>query len=977
MNDRRPISLFFSDLHAHPTSNTAYSTPSKKSGSEFLDSLEKTFTFVLHQIHLLKPYWAVCLGDVFHVPGVVDARSLQIVWEAFERLVEACEVTGTELVVIPGNHDFLQLDRGVVGSIHSIPFLSSCLQDQPAIVCHRSLEEGDPRRLAAFIPYSHDSEAVTRCLRSLLEAPVPLAFVGTHVDAKGMLWNAHRKSEVGVDVEVFRLSPTPIFNGHHHTPENHYPWVHVGSSLYRNFTDHIAPLPRGVCVYWEPGRVEWLANPFTEMFHTIRASTEEEAIASLQAIAGQDRQRINLKIVTPASVELPSLDGFKRVKVERSATQSVARTETLSSDVQSLSAIPAELLRAYLDAQKDLRPAARTLVEQIFEESSKKVRINSSSLAYQTSVLLGTLEAFDFMSFINFSYDFSKRRFLLVEGKNGAGKSVFTTEALLWVLYGKTLRGLTTDEVIREGAEEARVSLSFSRDQKLYEVTRRRTSKGKSYLEFSCDGDPQTAERVDDTQKLVEQALGRTFDQFRQLVVLDLRLKFPDLGDSAKKDFIESMVDSSVFQDAFDEADGRLEILYKDLEKAQLGHQALGMKKTTTQSLLEKARADQQGWEDRRQQRLASLEAELAQAEEYDAQASLQLRAWLEEEKKIQVELHQVGSVLAECSSSRNTALLIQKDLEVRLNSLFEELRQAQSWVQGQCPTCGQDVHEEKRPEVDPQDLQNSIQQTQEVLEEVKQRKSALDQEWKAQQQAEQILKMSYAHLQETMRRSGPSRGALVASLRQQISALKAETPPRLVGQLEAEIAQLATKLQGSHASLVQLSQTYRDYEDALLHLGPQGVRSYVLDRALGKINFHLATYLSEFDASVSVQISPEKSLKKKGAVVQKIDLVGTPRSYKAASRGEKKKVDLSFPLAFRRFLQEECGAVNLLVVDECDDGLDAQGMESLVEILAQEPCTVLFVSHHNQLKSLIPESVLVENTSEGSTLSFLSMLAA
>ena len=110
-------------------------------------------------------------------------------------------------------------------------------------------------------------------------------------------------------------------------------------------------------------------------------------------------------------------------------------------------------------------------------------------------MIFSTLTIQNFMSIRNASIDLSNRGLILINGvnhdnealnNNGAGKSSIL-EALIYVLYGRTIRGLKGDEVVHKiPKKNTKVSLEVIDDDGVkYLITRYRkhsTNKNKSTL---------------------------------------------------------------------------------------------------------------------------------------------------------------------------------------------------------------------------------------------------------------------------------------------------------------------------------------------------------------------------------------------------------------------------------------------------------------------------------------------------------------
>lgn len=106
-----------------------------------------------------------------------------------------------------------------------------------------------------------------------------------------------------------------------------------------------------------------------------------------------------------------------------------------------------------------------------------------------------------------------------LSGNNGAGKSALL-DALTWALWGKA-RAQRDDELIRTGAEEMAVELSFELGNELYRVVRKRKGgrgRGVPQLDFQVCSNGQwrsiAENTIRDTQAKIEGLLRLDYDTF-------------------------------------------------------------------------------------------------------------------------------------------------------------------------------------------------------------------------------------------------------------------------------------------------------------------------------------------------------------------------------------------------------------------------------------------------------------------------------
>ncbi len=91
---------------------------------------------------------------------------------------------------------------------------------------------------------------------------------------------------------------------------------------------------------------------------------------------------------------------------------------------------------------------------------------------------LETLHLRNFGSFEDATIDLSSVHAGVISGQNGAGKSTAFVDGPLWALFGKCRTG--TDQMLRLGADEMAVTITFQLNGQTYRVIRKRSVKSKA-----------------------------------------------------------------------------------------------------------------------------------------------------------------------------------------------------------------------------------------------------------------------------------------------------------------------------------------------------------------------------------------------------------------------------------------------------------------------------------------------------------------
>ncbi|BAC90803.1 AAA family ATPase [Gloeobacter violaceus] len=272
----------------------------------------------------------------------------------------------------------------------------------------------------------------------------------------------------------------------------------------------------------------------------------------------------------------------------------------------------------------------------------------------------------NFLSYRDGRLDFSGIHTACICGANGSGKSSLL-EALTWVLWGKS-RADSDDDVVRRGATEARVDLTFSCEGQRFRIIRTRVTGKTSSLEFQVgDGDSfrtLTRSSLRVTQEAINEVLKMDYDTFinsaylRQGRADEFTVKRP----AERKEVLVEILNLNRYEQLCERSKehekqfaGRAQVLADQLQRSRL---ALGerpmvqARRDTTAGELEALRAQQT----QIQQRLELLSTRSRQRE--------QLAGQLERLDSQITQTHQTHSRLhAQCE--RQTRVV--RELEVLL----------------------------------------------------------------------------------------------------------------------------------------------------------------------------------------------------------------------------------------------------------------------------------------------------------------------
>jgi len=135
---------------------------------------------------------------------------------------------------------------------------------------------------------------------------------------------------------------------------------------------------------------------------------------------------------------------------------------------------------------------------------------------------------------------------------NGAGKSSLIGEALYWLLFGRTTKGLSADEVIRWGEKECWVqTVLLDESKNNITITRRRDPDGHT-LTVEQDGQEWSAPSVNEMTAKLGQYLGITPEIFQNLAYFSQEklLLFSSATDGERKNVLADLIGLRAYQEA-------------------------------------------------------------------------------------------------------------------------------------------------------------------------------------------------------------------------------------------------------------------------------------------------------------------------------------------------------------------------------------------------------------------------------------------
>jgi DNA repair exonuclease SbcCD ATPase subunit len=611
-------------------------------------------------------------------------------------------------------------------------------------------------------------------------------------------------------------------------------------------------------------------------------------------------------------------------------------------------------------------------------------------------VRITTLTVQNFLSFGEATFDFRDAGLVLVEGENrddrsarsnGSGKSAMI-DALVWCLFGKTLRGYENDEVVnRRVGDDCLVTVRVEDGKRDYEITRaRRHSTHKNSLRVYCESAcaDMTGSSNAETQEVVEKLLGCSVRTFLSSVVFgqDSAYRFSSLTDKEQKEILDEVLGVERFAAACGAARAnvnavadRVVAIERDLGRAEDGVETA---RTEAQELRDK----DESFEEERGGKLETEREKLRKAKE---QVKKSVKADVDK-LKLAVEKAQknVATAVKAHDVERGTATeakVMRAATKFKVDDLRAHVKRHDG-IAADCPTCGQKIDAKKRSDV-LADFREKLTAANKTLEKIDVTAAKIEERFAAAARDLRDANSALASAQKTLNESiGEAANVKSWTMRvtdheKRIAELEKETNPY------AALAKKAEARRDRHESEVKLLTEQLSAEEAKLKLaefwveafGAKGLRSLLLDTSLPLLNdeaHRISRALT--GGAISVEFSALSELKSGKTVDRfevRVDNKHGAASYLGNSSGEKAKVDLCVGLALQKLVASRSSAsFNVVFMDEVFDHLDSAAHERVVEVLAEiDKESVFVVSHDEDLKAWFPASITVVKENGFSTV--------
>jgi DNA repair exonuclease SbcCD ATPase subunit len=538
--------------------------------------------------------------------------------------------------------------------------------------------------------------------------------------------------------------------------------------------------------------------------------------------------------------------------------------------------------------------------------------------------------------------DLKKSSTTLIVGLNGAGKTTLL-DALTFVLYGKSFRGINKPQIINSTNErDCLVEIEFKIATTSYKI--RRGIKPNIFEIYRNDSLLDQNSSTVDQQKWFEQSvLKMNYRAFTQIVIIGSSnfVPFMQLSSAHRREVIEDLLDIKIFSSMNTIIKDKIRQIKDEIKTLDLKKQSLKDKVEMQKNFIDEL--ETRG-KDNIKNRKSKINTLMSEVEVYMNQNSIleenvfSLNKNLKEVSDASVKLKKLGNLKGKISQKVSTITTEHK--------FFKE--------NTICPTCTQEIGENFRL--------NKIGDAEEKVKELRDGYNELKQVIQDEEERENeflILSKEVSKLSNEISHNNTR----ISSHQRQICDFESEIQT-ITEQLEnknTEHEKLKVYTETLKNTFDELSSkkdiiTYHDFAYSLLK--DNGVKSKIIKKYLPLINQQINRYLQMMDFYINFTLDEEFNESVKSPVYEDF-------SYSSFSEGEKSRINLALLFAWREVAKlKNSVSCNLIIFDEVfDSSLDGSGTEEFLKIIRYviSDANIFVISHKSGLEDKFGSVIRVE----------------
>lgn len=561
-------------------------------------------------------------------------------------------------------------------------------------------------------------------------------------------------------------------------------------------------------------------------------------------------------------------------------------------------------------------------------------------------------------------------------------------DALCYVIFGKTLRGVPNTDLVHKFVprKPMYVEFEFSKGEFDYMIER---GERPSILRFyrKPKGNSDSFKKRVDRRLVYEISRGKTQTtaQICELLGYDLTLfehlvanstesdSFLELRPDKQRDVIEKLLGfeilslkGKVISEQRKEDKKRLAVASATLETVREANRRIEQQISELQ-----ARADR--WQADRQQQLGDLDTKITKLSgiNYDQEID-NIKLLAEVETEAERITASVQSAKRDADAASRLLLGKQSQERTLLSNLERDEHTLKHMSEGVCPTCNQSWTPNKEEMAQVTARISETKQDQAALTEeirnLQEEKDQAERTWTTAREEEQqfnaaLDEMGHLEINFNTIEDAITAKEQVEVLHKRREELGAESNPHL-----PSVAALRDQaLQPEDESEVRRLRKLIKHQDFLVKLltdSDSFIRKQILDQWIPNINKRVSFYLRTFDLPHSILLKPDLKIV--------ISLYGEEYALKSLSRGEQTNLNIAVRFAFQDIFEFVNYGLNLLLIDEfIDNGLGPgearMVLETIKSISQHKGKSIILITHREDIAAQADRTLLVRKQNQDS----------
>lgn len=529
--------------------------------------------------------------------------------------------------------------------------------------------------------------------------------------------------------------------------------------------------------------------------------------------------------------------------------------------------------------------------------------------------------------------------------RNGVGKTTMVN-ALSYAIYGNALTSIRKENLINKtNGKNMLVTVEFEKNGAKYKIERgRKPNLLKFYVDDHEVNEAGTDEGAGEnrvTQESIERVVGMSSEMFKHLVALNTYTQpFLSLKSNEQREIIEELLGITQLSEKADilrEQIKQSKDLVKD-EEARI--KALQESNTRVEASIKDLERRSKVWCDKKASDLATFAVAVTELEGTDIESELEahraLALYKENENKLKLANKELATRQSNIKKLQDALAAAQKSLE--------------SIKAHQCPSCGQDVHDEKHDQM-ARDAQEAVDLTINALQEEHGYLAQADMAVRNIGVLGDRPRTKYQDVEDAAAHKNN-----LDNLKRQAEARLTEEDP-YQEQIEAMRNTALAVVSWDEINRVSKLLEHQEFLLKLLTSKDSFVRKRIIEQNLAYLNHRLGYYLDKLQLPHEVTFKSDLEVD--------ISQLGQSFDFDNLSRGERNRLILALSWSFRDVYESFTEPMNLMFIDELvDSGMDSVGIEHSMSVLKsmgrEMNRNIFLISHRDELASRVNNVLMV-----------------